>query len=46
LPNASGVCFEHSGHAPHLDEPERFNLILRDFAASLPPVRQPQTQTA
>jgi pimeloyl-[acyl-carrier protein] methyl ester esterase len=46
LPNASDACFEHSGHAPHLDEPDRFNLILRDFAASLPPVRQPQTQTA
>ncbi|MEA3038021.1 MAG: hypothetical protein QOE79_534 [Sphingomonadales bacterium] len=46
LPNASDACFEHSGHAPHLDEPDRFNRILRDFAASLPPVRQPQTQTA
>ena len=39
LPHARAVRFERSGHAPHLQEPELFNRTLRDFAASLPPVR-------
>ena len=38
LPDARAVRFERSGHAPHLEEPERFNDLIRDFAASLPPV--------
>lgn len=43
LPNARAVPFPSSGHAPHLEEPERFNALLQDFAASLPPVFQTQT---
>ena len=43
LPNARAVPFPRSGHAPHLEEPERFNALLRQFAASLPPVFQTQT---
>ena len=39
LPHARAVRFECSGHAPHLEEPELFNRTIRDFAASLPPVR-------
>ena len=35
LPNASAVRFQSSGHAPHLEQPEKFNQILRDFAARL-----------
>jgi pimeloyl-[acyl-carrier protein] methyl ester esterase len=43
LPNARAVQFARSGHAPHLEEPERFNALIQDFAASLPPVFQTQT---
>jgi pimeloyl-ACP methyl ester carboxylesterase len=43
LPNARAAAFAHSGHAPHLEEPERFNALLTDFAATLPQLRQPQT---
>lgn len=39
LPNARAVAFRRSGHAPHLEEPELFNSTLRQFAATLPPVR-------
>lgn len=35
LPNARAVRFEESGHAPHLEQPELFNRILRDFAERL-----------
>ena len=38
LPNARGVEFSRSGHAPQLEEPELFNRTLRDFAAEVPPV--------
>jgi pimeloyl-ACP methyl ester carboxylesterase len=38
LPNGRGLRFERSGHSPHLEQPDRFNNALRDFAASLPPV--------
>jgi pimeloyl-[acyl-carrier protein] methyl ester esterase len=31
LPHALGVRFEHSGHAPHLEEPDRFNEELCAF---------------
>lgn len=33
LPLAGAVEFRESGHAPHLEEPERFNTLLADFAA-------------
>ena len=42
LPNARAVAFDRSGHAPHLEESERFNATIREFAATLPPVRQPE----
>lgn len=34
-PNAVRVAFQRSGHAPHLEEPERFNRLLNDFVAIL-----------
>ena len=40
LPNARSIAFTHSGHSPHLEEPELFNDSLRAFAAELPPVRR------
>lgn len=40
LPHACILTFERSGHAPHIEQPELFNAAIRDFAASLPPVRQ------
>ncbi|HEU0135076.1 MAG TPA: alpha/beta hydrolase [Allosphingosinicella sp.] len=40
LPDARGVTFDRSGHAPHLEQPRLFNDTIRDFAAILPPVRQ------
>jgi len=43
LPDAHALAFEHSGHSPHLEEPELFNRSLRAFAATLPPVRQHAT---
>jgi pimeloyl-ACP methyl ester carboxylesterase len=43
LPDAKAVEFAESGHAPHLEQPELFNRTLRDFAASLPRVRETQT---
>ena len=42
LPDARAVAFDRSGHAPHLEQSDLFNATLREFAASLPPVRQPQ----
>ena len=42
LPDARDLQFDRSGHSPHLEQPERFNRALRDFAASLTPVRQPE----
>lgn len=35
LPRASLVCFEHSGHAPHLEEPAAFNAMLSVFRLGL-----------
>lgn len=43
LPDARSVTFDRSGHAPHLEQPDLFNLTLREFAATLPPVRQTET---
>ncbi|MDZ5650210.1 alpha/beta hydrolase [Nitrospirillum sp. BR 11828] len=37
LPQARQVTFAASGHAPHLEEPRRFNEIIAGFAAGLPP---------
>lgn len=35
IPNSSRVCFEESGHAPHLEQPRRFNQALVDFIDGL-----------
>ena len=35
LPDARALRFEASGHAPHLEEPERFNRALAEFAVRL-----------
>jgi pimeloyl-ACP methyl ester carboxylesterase len=43
LPNARAVTFERSGHSPHIEQPELFNRTIRDFAASLPRLREDQT---
>ena len=43
LPNARAIMFEKSGHAPHLEQPDLFNQILRDFAAGLSPARTSQS---
>ena len=43
LPNARAVRFERSGHAPHLEEPEKFNRLIREFAAGLSAARETQT---
>lgn len=40
LPNARAVRFERSGHAPHMEEPELFNRLIREFAAGLPKTRE------
>lgn len=44
LPRASSVRFERSGHALHLEEPERFNQAVTQFAAALPRLGKPQPQ--
>lgn len=41
MPRARTLVFEHSGHAPHIEETGRFNQALADFADSLSaPTRQ------
>lgn len=35
IPNARRIAFLRSGHAPHLEEPARFNLAIEEFSASL-----------
>jgi pimeloyl-[acyl-carrier protein] methyl ester esterase len=35
LPDARRITFERSGHAPHLEEPDRFNRVITEFAATL-----------
>jgi pimeloyl-ACP methyl ester carboxylesterase len=42
LPNARCVRFDHSGHAPQLEQPDLFNRIIREFAAGLPQTREQQ----
>ena len=39
LPDARVISFPGSAHAPQLEEPERFNALVTEFAASLPPIR-------
>jgi pimeloyl-ACP methyl ester carboxylesterase len=35
IPRSRRVCFADSGHAPHLEEPQRFNQTLAGFADEL-----------
>ena len=35
IPNSRRVAFPESGHAPHLEEPQRFNQVLAGFADEL-----------
>ena len=39
LPNARAIAFDHSGHSPHIEQPELFNHILGDFANGLTRLR-------
>jgi pimeloyl-ACP methyl ester carboxylesterase/predicted glycosyltransferase len=39
IPGAELVTLEGSGHGPHLRDPVRTNLIIRDFACPAPPPR-------
>lgn len=39
LPNASTKGFAHSGHAPHMEEPEEFSRAVLDFAARTVPAK-------
>ena len=43
LPNAETIEFGMSGHAPQIEEPEKFNAAIRAFAARLS--RSPVSQT-
>lgn len=40
IPKARRIQFDQSGHTPHMEQPDLFNQVLTDFAASLPPVPQ------
>ena len=42
IPDSRIVRFEQSGHSPHIEQPELFNRTLKQFAQSLPRVRQTQ----
>lgn len=37
MPSARLEVFENSGHAPHLDQPQRFNQLLAEFTLNLKP---------
>jgi pimeloyl-ACP methyl ester carboxylesterase len=39
LPAARAIEFRNSGHSPHIEEPELFNHAIKDFAATLPQIR-------
>ncbi len=43
LPNARAIRFDRSGHAPHMEEPQLFNRLIREFAAGLPQTREAHT---
>jgi pimeloyl-ACP methyl ester carboxylesterase len=40
IPTARLVTLEGSGHAPHLREPVRVNVLVRDFVAGILPTPQ------
>ncbi len=39
MPGSELVIFEHSGHFPHVEEPQRFAEVLLAFLDANPPVR-------
>lgn len=39
VPHIRVELFEGAGHYPHLDDPDRFAALLRDFVATSPPAR-------
>jgi pimeloyl-ACP methyl ester carboxylesterase len=41
LPNARLEVFDRAGHFPHLDEPERFAVLVRQFIGALHTRRRP-----
>lgn len=45
LPSAETIRFPASGHAPQMEEPEKFNAAVRDFANRLGSRRPPTSQT-
>lgn len=42
-PHAAAVRFDHSGHAPHLEDSEAFNALLNDFAGAHSLADDPRT---
>ncbi len=42
IPRVRLVKFSRSGHAPHMEEPERFNRLLSDFVESVVSKQSPQ----
>lgn len=44
VPRARLLKFSHSGHAPHMEEPERFNRMLSEFVDSIIPRQSPHIQ--
>ncbi len=44
IPDCRVELFEGAGHFPHLDDPDRFARVLREFIdAEIPPAEQPTT---
>jgi len=44
VPQARLLKFSRSGHAPHMEEPERFNRMLSEFVDSIIPRQSPNFQ--
>jgi predicted glycosyltransferase len=40
IPDARLITVEGAGHGPHIRDPVRTNLVIRDFACSAPPPRR------
>jgi pimeloyl-ACP methyl ester carboxylesterase len=43
IPDARRIQFFRAGHTPHMEQPDLFNRVLTEFAASLPRSAIPQT---
>ena len=41
IPQCRFELFEGAGHFPHLDDPDRFAVLLRDFIATTPRAARP-----